>query len=449
MKRCFGAIMGLLCFCALFAQDKPDWVKERPVNSMYYTGIGMASKQDKDYAQKAKQNALSDLTSEIRVEISVNSLLNTIENDNEVESSFKEEIKMQAKEEIERFQLVDTWQDETEYWVYYQLNMFDYRDYMEARRKKAIGQGLDFWKKGRIAQQQGELILAVEMYGRGMESIQPAINQDLSCSYEGNSINLGNELHASLASVFKGITLVPSVTQVKGKSFSAVEEPIRIRVVKDGINLRNIPLNVRFISGEGDLSLIPPTDEKGESVFYIRNITSKQKNQEISVTIETKFPDSFQKNPFVKKLTAQIFNSMPQANIVVNLESLPINAFIDVARNDNETLSSGVKSILTNNYFNIVNSQSEADVVILLISTFRTGLKIPGEMYDFMECFSSVDIKIMDNRSKSEVLVYSDKDVRTMVPANNSVAKAKGMATRELMKQLNRTFAVKLKGLSL
>ena len=55
-------LLGVLLFCLLGnleAQERPDWVKQRPVSSMHYIGIACVSKSEKDYMQKAKQQALN------------------------------------------------------------------------------------------------------------------------------------------------------------------------------------------------------------------------------------------------------------------------------------------------------------------------------------------------------------------------------------------------------
>ena len=51
--------------------EKPEWVKEHPVSSNYYIGVGSISKngQSLNYREQAKKNALNDLASEISVTI--------------------------------------------------------------------------------------------------------------------------------------------------------------------------------------------------------------------------------------------------------------------------------------------------------------------------------------------------------------------------------------------
>ena len=82
-------LLGLLLFCLLGnleAQERPDWVKQRPVSSMHYIGIACVSKSEKDYMQKAKQQALNDLISEIKVNVVSTSLLHTLEENDRVSS---------------------------------------------------------------------------------------------------------------------------------------------------------------------------------------------------------------------------------------------------------------------------------------------------------------------------------------------------------------------------
>ena len=99
------ALAAFLCYLPLSGQQKnrPDWVRQHPVDRLNYSGVGMAEVSEKDYQQKAKQNALSDLVSEIKVEIATRSLLNTIEEAGSVKQTFAESIRTQTREEIEEF----------------------------------------------------------------------------------------------------------------------------------------------------------------------------------------------------------------------------------------------------------------------------------------------------------------------------------------------------------
>ena len=190
----FILVISWFCFPLSGQQtNRPDWVKQHPVDGLNYIGIGMAEISGGDYQQKAKQNALSDLVSEIQVVIAANSLLNTLEDDGNVKQTFAESIRTEARAEIENFRLVDSWRSDNEYWVYYELNKDDYAALVEARRQKAIRNGFDFWYKGHITLQQGDLMTAIELFSNGMEAIRPVLNQERRLIWRLNYMRLWPE----------------------------------------------------------------------------------------------------------------------------------------------------------------------------------------------------------------------------------------------------------------
>lgn len=447
MKHWFLFILVISWFCfPLSGQqtNRPDWVKQHPVSGLSYIGIGMAEISEGDYQQKAKQNALSDLVSEIQVVIAANSLLNTLEDDGNVKQTFAESIRTEARAEIENFRLVDSWRSDNEYWVYYELNKDDYAALVAARRQKAIRNGFDFWYKGHITLQQGDLMTAIELFSNGMEAIRPVLNQELFCSYEGKTINLATELYAALAGVFDGITIVLNPVTVSVTPFQGIREPIAIGVYRNGNPLRNIRLKAEFVSGAGDLSSMSPTNESGVAALYVRNITSKQAQQEIGISLIDDVFSLFRKGSYAA-LFKQMLSSLPRATLTINTVQTQTSAYVRSAQSDIEAVERTVKSLLNNHFFNVVASPSEADIIVTLDNKCRKGNTVPGELYNFIEFFSTLGIKIENNRTGQTMLNYSINDERTLVPENKSASQGKNMAARELIKRLNREFARELK----
>ena len=441
----FILVISWFCFPLSGQQtNRPDWVKQHPVSGLSYIGIGMAEISEGDYQQKAKQNALSDLVSEIQVVIAANSLLNTLEDDGNVKQTFAESIRTEARAEIENFRLVDSWRSDNEYWVYYELNKGDYAALVEARRQKAIRNGFDFWYKGHITLQQGDLMTAVELFSNGMEAIRPVLNQELFCSYEGKTINLATELYAALAGVFDGITIVLNPATVSVTPFQGIREPIAIGVYRNGNPLRNIRLKAEFVSGSGDLSSMSPTDESGVAALYVRNITSKQAQQEIGISLIDDVFSLFRKGSYAA-LFKQMLSSLSGATLTINTAQTQTSAYVRSAQSDIEAVERTVKSLLNNHFFNVVASPSEADIIVTLDNKCRKGNTVPGELYNFIEFFSTLGIKIENNRTGQILLNYSINDERTLVPENKSASQGKNMAARELIKRLNREFARELK----
>ncbi|HJA57834.1 MAG TPA: LPP20 family lipoprotein [Candidatus Bacteroides intestinigallinarum] len=443
------ALAAFWCYLPLSGQQKnrPDWVRRHPVDRLNYSGVGMAEVSEKDYQQKAKQNALSDLVSEIKVEIAAHSLLNTIEEAGSVKQTFAESIRTQTREEIEDFRLVDSWQGDNEYWVYYELNKNDYADFVEARRQKAIRNGFDFWYKGNVVLRQGDLVTAIELFSKGMDAIRPVLNQELFCSYEGKTINLATELYAALAGVFDGVAVVLNPPTVSGAPFQGIKEPVAVGVYRNGSPLRNIRLKAEFISGSGDLSSMSPTGETGVTALYVHNITSKQARQQIGISLVDDAFDIFRKGAYAA-LFKQILSFLPKATLTIEAEQTQVSAYVKSVRNDVDMVERTVKSLLNNNFFNVVTSPSEADVIVMLDNKCRKGNTVPGELYNFIEFFSTLGIKVTNNRTGQIMLNYSINDERTLVPESKAGSQGKNMAAREVIKRLNREFARELKKLT-
>jgi len=103
---------------------KPSWIEKKPVDSESYLGIGASPKNSKntDYQQLAKSNALNDLASEISVRISNTSLLYTLSSNNTLKETFDSKTYTSTKEDLEGYEMVDSFEDETNYWVFYKLS---------------------------------------------------------------------------------------------------------------------------------------------------------------------------------------------------------------------------------------------------------------------------------------------------------------------------------------
>ncbi|WP_304300409.1 LPP20 family lipoprotein [Phocaeicola plebeius] len=436
----------LIAVCAS-AQNAPIWVKQHPVNEFGYAGVGMASMNEKGYINKAKERALADLASEINVQISSSSLLNTVEDNGMVKELYAETIRSTVYANIEKYRMVDSWQDGKEYWVYYELNRFDYEEYMEARRQKAIKDGFDFWYRGNSMINQGDMASGIDLLLKAWEVVQPVIHLDLRCSYNGKTVNLGTEIYASLTGVFNGITVSLNPETVNGQAFQSIETPVVVSVQRNGTPLKGISLQAKFLSGEGDVSSLTPTDANGESRFYIRNITSKQSQQEVCVSL---LFDSFKILTEGKYATLfdKAMATRPEAILTINLKSKQLTAYIQNQRNELRTLTTAVQSMLTNNYFDVVETRSKADVVVTLENNMKKGALIPGELYNMVEYFSTLSVRILNNRTSAVILNYSLGDVRILVPENKSLPQAESMAVRELLKRLKKEFPAKLKSLT-
>lgn len=197
----------------------PTWVQNRPISSMYYVGIGSSVKTaDMNQTQQtAKQNALSDLASDISVNISTNSLLSAFEYNTSFSEDFTKTIKTQTEQDLEGYEVVDSYEDQGNYWIYFRLLKTEYQRIKEERKAKAITKSLDFYDKGVAAEKAGDARLALLNLIKALEPIKPYFSDPLQTNYQGKDIYLGSEIYNEISTVLSSIHIDPTSNQVTVK----------------------------------------------------------------------------------------------------------------------------------------------------------------------------------------------------------------------------------------
>ncbi|WP_165045549.1 LPP20 family lipoprotein [Dysgonomonas sp. ZJ709] len=449
MKRFLSLIIlftSLTLICQ--AAKKPEWVDKRPVDKMSYIGIGVANKANADYMQIAKKQALNDLASEIKVEIQSESLLQTIEKNDQFSSNLSHSIQVNTQENLEQFELTDSWENDKEYWVYYHLDKVDYQNYMAIRKAKITSEGYAFWMKGIDAQQQGDLITAIDMYIKGLTAIQPYANEELKCQHKGATIDVGIELYGSLKQIFTNISITPSPASLQMKSLKQVSEVVVIDVKQNETPLKNMKLKIAFKSGGGQISSNEVTDINGKVDLNIQNITSKNLHQEIGLTIDMSSFSAI-KSPFMENVLNSFRNNLPQATISINVEKDEHKAYIRNQGRTNEILTKSIKSLLTNNYFTVVNDATQANILILIKCDFKKGNIVKGEMYDFNEYFTSVEIQVLNANDSQSLIDYSISNHRSLSPISTTQTAAEKSALRDVMKRIDKEFKKELENINI
>ena len=132
---------------------------------------------------------------------------------------------------------------------------------------------------------------AAQLYGKGLEAVEPWAFMDLTT----NAVNVPIELYNAYVNVFNGMTITTNVVLVEGEAFKAIAEPIAGCLSKNGTVVPNVKLNASFVSGNGTVSPAIQTDYTGTAEFYVTNIASKEEVQELRITIDDSFMNSLPK----------------------------------------------------------------------------------------------------------------------------------------------------------
>lgn len=425
------AATGLTAPCA----EVPDWVKAKPSSMIYYTGVGSAPTSDANFRETAKDKAIADLISEIEIEIESSSLLSRSEVSELFSESYTQDIRSRAKANLEGHELVESFNDGSRYYVYYQLDKLNYKNLLAARKSEASQQALDFWTKGREAQSLGELTVAADMFMSGLVAIEPYSNSRLPVEKNGSSVDIGIELFNSLRSLFSGLRIVATPGQLEIEPFSKDVLLADIVVYSGSIPVRGARLKTRFTKGSGDAAFKSQTDDRGMSTLTITNVTSKQPYQEVELTLDIKVPERFNTS-YMKSLTEGLLSGIPSGSLHLSVSRPALRAILYTDDNEISGLLHNLSSHLSNRYFDIVKDESQADLRFFINSRFTVGGRVKGDLYDMAETFMSCNIIITDLSTGAIVSNFGLNDVRSLAPANSTVIKARTIAQREMFKKL-------------
>ena len=445
MKRLILAIhLWLLGSLALLAQQ-PAWVNSHPTDDNAYIGIGFAPLKGSDYIQKATQNALNDIALQIATHIESNSFMHTVDIDGKSRELFEDKIKSSVVSYLEGQKLVDSYQNDRNYYVYYSLDKAAYERTIQKYKREAISTGLDYYDKAQQALVANSLVTAVQLLGKGLEAVSPWLFLDLSTTVNGNRFDVPAELYNAYIQVFDGLTITVNQLNLEGEAFKPIKTPIAGCLSKNGSVVQNVKLKAEFVVGSGQVTPPVATDYNGTSEFYVTNITSKASVQEIRISIDDSFiadlPESYR--PLIKS------QSWPSAKTTITLAPQQVTAYLNVSNSDLASCEKQITSILANQHFTMIEDPDNATLFIDLSTTLELGGVVSGDMYDLNECLCGLVLKIYDNKSTGLLLNYVVDRLRVLSPANKSPEQTEMMCVRELMKRVKRELPKKIKGLEL
>ncbi|MFK7900554.1 MAG: LPP20 family lipoprotein [Cyclobacteriaceae bacterium] len=373
--------------------EKPSWVSERPISSLYYIGVASTNKRlvSNDFKEATKQKALNDMSSEIKVRVNSNSILNTIEENDRVKESYLSTIKVSLLAEIEGYELVDTWEDERHYWVYYKLSKAKYAEIQAQKRKVAREKALNSYLNGESFKKQGNYVSAVSSYTEGLTFLKPYLNEENKISYQGNDIELGNTILNSTQQLFNDIELKlskSSLTLVKGLDKNPT---VGIQALSaSGNKLSNVPLLAIYDDSKKQQELAI-TGNDGKTELVINQFTAKTQSVQLMLDKKRFSPlsstDSLvaiflrgRQSP-VQKIALKI--KTPVIYATSNEKNLGVKMATPTVLNE-------TKKMLTAKGYVFTSTKSKADLVLTIDADTRKGNQTNGFYVSYLDASISM-----------------------------------------------------------
>ncbi|MBO7378759.1 MAG: LPP20 family lipoprotein [Bacteroidales bacterium] len=444
MKRLFAFFSSMLAVLTLSAQ--PSWVTQHPVSDTEYMGVGFALLSESDYVQKATSNALADIASQIAIKVDASSFIHTIDIDGKSRELFEEKVQNSMAAYLEGQEMRDSYQDGNKYYVLYALNKRTYQKNLENHRQKAVAEGWTYYERGMSSMEVNDLVNAVTLFAKGLEAVEPWLFTDLTRKVNGKTVSVPAELYDAYLNVFAGMAITTNVAQLQGEIYKAIPQTIAACLSRDGIVVANVPLEARFVVGDGSVSPALNTDFNGTAEFHVLNITSKAAVQELRITLSDTFlsalPEAYRQ--IIKK------QSWPEAKVSITLTSGSGSlAYFHVGKDKLNSCQKQIHTMLANNNFTFTEDANTAQIYVDYETTLEIGGIVPGELYDLNECYASLTLKIYNNQTQQLLMEYTVDRLRVLASIKNSAEQTKLQAAREVMKRVNRELPGKLRSLNL
>jgi len=418
----------------------PSWVSSRPISSSYYVGIGLSQKAPGvNHQRVAKENALSDLASEIEVNVKSNSLLYTLEREYKFEQEFRETIKTQTNLDLEDFEVVDSWEDQNAYWVYYRLDKATYRAKQEKKKETAQQLGLDFLSKAESAENSGQFATAADHYLRGIQALEEFANEEMKVNYAGNEIFLANEL-------FIGLNQLLTSPQLKLEDQIILNFQNRFKTDASLLVTSNngsqpyegVPIVYEYFGIYGRNKSKLATNVDGRIDIQVSEVDKERSQNAVDIRIDSEsIFEPYQSDKFMKELT----KSIRPKSIQEPIKYIPPTFYIsstekNLGKNmENSPIKSAVMNSLQRRDIRFANAPGEADLSI----NIDANTKKSGEAQGFSTCFLEIDLSLVDNASGEKRYQVTNSNVKGVdLDYNKAGLKAYKNLTRNIESELMR-----------
>lgn len=402
-------------FNLLLAKKVPDWVKNRPINKEYYIGIGYASKikGSSDHIEKAKSEALKNLASEITINISGEIISSIVEKSGILEEELKSQIRSTTQAELEGYELVETWQNKKEYWVYYRLSRMMYKKLKQEKIDKAVSLAMDLFKEAKSNEGKKNIEKALLYFLQALNPIEKYITETLETTYKGMTIYLNNEIYFSIQNLLSNIELKPVNPNMNAKINKSMKQSLQISALyNNGVQskISNLPLTFTFIRGKGDLVKNVRTDLNGVGKSKVSKIKSSEKMQIVQAELDISRLINQDTTSYVYQNILKSF-PIPTTKIILNVSGLSFYIESDET-NFGRKLSilhvePKLKQAFSEKGFTFTENMNKADIYVKVNAKSREG----SEMYGMYTAFVDLSVSVVDMDSGDEIYKCSLNNV--------------------------------------
>jgi hypothetical protein len=353
------------------SKPSPPWVSSRPNNGFKYVGIGVADKSKSNSWQiEAKKNALYDLSSEIKVDISVNSVLYTVQNDNKFNENFNSLIKLSNNDNIEGYTLIDSYENDKQYWVYYQLDKEEYAKQKALKKQQTVTKASNLIASSYIDEQNQDFSSSIKKRIQAFGVLTPYLSEEINFDAAltkgiKNVFDLTNLIQQQLQSIFVGVQKEMPQLKPYQQSYS----PLIYRLeLKNKNALQNFPFIIN--SEEDKIKVIDKTSTNNAGEIQIKVNSVEPLNQTVAFSLNPDISGLMGSDSVGRAGISVLKQFVQTPSLKVQANVSPVNIYLtSVEKNLGKTTGANIIENFLQQRFNgreviITNRMEQADFII-------------------------------------------------------------------------------------
>jgi hypothetical protein len=349
---------------------------------------------------------------------------------------------MSIKDELEGYEIVDSWEGNDSYWVYYRLSIEKYKRMKREKLEKAKELAKDFYEKAKEAENATDIHNALNYYVKAFDAIKPHLDEDVSVFTLDGRIELGNAIYQNIQEIFSNIVIEPTLQQFNIKALSASNQPVTATVYYTGNggrqSVNNIPMVFSFPELDIDEKEKVTSNASGTITCSIAEMAPKGKQQKVQASLNTDFYFGEGHN-----LLNQMFareGNVPYKYLILNIEDL--SAYFESKEiefgepSGSKPISKLFKKELSEDFFSFVPDKKNADVIVKVEANTVEGKVV--EQYNLHTAYVNCNISITNTRTNEEIYSTGISNVKGMKTGSYQMAAqdARKKAQKEIQEKI-------------
>jgi hypothetical protein len=405
----YSKVIFLLFFKVIFLSDfcfsqAPDWLKTIPDSKDYYIGIASCMKDEPNYQELAFKQALSILSEQISVKIHTSSEFHIKEHNERLSQNYNETIRISSNIYLQDYELVDSWEDKTRYYVFYRLSKKVFKKKLIERYNKAIEYSRKKIRDAISNLNSGNFHDGLTAFLEGSKSLENFIGNSMIQEKHSIILDNWNFIRSRLLKMFDEISMQPLKSQYYLSMNEVFDKELAvktfIRANSNYFAVGQIPVLYSLKAKKGSFH---QTAKWSNFNGICTNKIAEINQESLHYTIKCKIDfDRFFKNyDDYLILKENVFSKM-QKSCEIQIEIIPLVFYIqsnELIYNDERSffiIKDKFQSFLRKKNFKIVHSPENVDYHIYIKANTKRG----SYYKEFFSAYLRIEYIIRDKRGE-------------------------------------------------